>query len=262
MISPVPRVAAEDPTNILHRFRQFLWAITPVPPRTSVSESNLEKDLVICSRVYLRHDRVLWPLEPSYDGPFRVIFRGANTSLIQRGTREEVVCLERLRAVDQDTSPNKLCGSIPPSSPPRPPIFPFCIIPLPPCALPPNATTPSSTSNTVAERHSHSPPVPIIYIFPVVDAMPIFLTAWLAMLFFRHGHFLWRRYTPPLVQPGGTVAVLPPCSLLPCHAALLSAPHSLSIRCCDARGLSIASRVLEAKQLCPFFDWLAATETK
>nr|VZI02490.1 unnamed protein product [Spirometra erinaceieuropaei] len=39
MISPTPRVAVEDPTNLLHRLRQFLRTLSPVPPRPSVSKS-------------------------------------------------------------------------------------------------------------------------------------------------------------------------------------------------------------------------------
>ncbi|BHF84531.1 hypothetical protein SprV_0902768200 [Sparganum proliferum] len=46
-----------------------------------------------------------------------------------------------------------------------------------------------------------------------------------------------------------------------CHAAFLSASHSLSIRCWEARGLSLASRVLQANQRCPPSDWLANAET-
>ncbi|BHF82673.1 hypothetical protein SprV_0802581200 [Sparganum proliferum] len=80
MISPTPRVAVEDPTNLQHRLRQFLRIHSPVPPRPSVSESYLEKNLATCSHVYLRCDRVRRPLEPPYDGPFRVISRGTRTS--------------------------------------------------------------------------------------------------------------------------------------------------------------------------------------
>ncbi|BHF81061.1 hypothetical protein SprV_0702419000 [Sparganum proliferum] len=61
MISPTPRVAVEDPTSLLHRLRQFLRTLSPVPPRPSVSESYLEKDLATCSHVYLRCDRVHRP---------------------------------------------------------------------------------------------------------------------------------------------------------------------------------------------------------
>ncbi|BHF65278.1 Era Like 12S Mitochondrial RRNA Chaperone 1 [Sparganum proliferum] len=153
MISPTPRVAVEDPTNLLHRLRQFLRTLSPVPPRPSVSESYLEKDLATCSHVYLRCDRVRRPLEPPYDGPFRVISRGTKNFRIQCGTREEVVSVDRLKATVPDTPPDEPCGPLPPAPPPRPSIPPSRILPLPPCPQPTTATTPSSTNNT-------TPPTP------------------------------------------------------------------------------------------------------
>ncbi|BHF80129.1 hypothetical protein SprV_0702325300 [Sparganum proliferum] len=165
MISPTPRVAVEDPTNLLHRLRQFLRTLSPVPPRPSVSESYLEKDLATCSHVYLRCDRVRRPLEPPYDGPFRVISRGTKNFRIQRGTREEVVSVDRLKAAVPDTPPDEPCGPLPPvPPPPRPSIPPSRILPLPPCPQPTTATTPSSTNNTVTASHTHSTPVPPVYI--------------------------------------------------------------------------------------------------
>ncbi|BHF65772.1 hypothetical protein SprV_0200878500 [Sparganum proliferum] len=94
LISPTLRVAVEDPTNLLHRLRQFMKTLSPVSPRSSASESYLEKDLATCSHVYLRCDRVRRPLESPYDGPFRVISRGTKNFRIQRGTRE-VVSVDR-----------------------------------------------------------------------------------------------------------------------------------------------------------------------
>ncbi|BHF74698.1 hypothetical protein SprV_0501778500 [Sparganum proliferum] len=113
MISPTPRVAVEDSTNLLHRLRQFMRTLSPVPPRSSVSESYLVKDLATCSHVYLRCDRVRRPLEPPYDGPFRVISRGTKNFRVQRGTREEVVSVDRLKAAVPDISPDEPCGSYP-----------------------------------------------------------------------------------------------------------------------------------------------------
>ncbi|BHF72618.1 hypothetical protein SprV_0401568600 [Sparganum proliferum] len=164
MISPTPRVAVEDPTNLLHRLRQFLRTLSPVPPRPSVSESYLEKDLATCSHVYRRCDRVRRPLEPPYDGPFRVISRGTKNFRIQRGTREEVVSVDRLKAAAPDTPPDGPCGPLPPAPPPRPSIHPSRLLPLPPCPQPTTATTPSSTNNTVTASHTHSTPVPPVYI--------------------------------------------------------------------------------------------------
>ncbi|BHF74020.1 hypothetical protein SprV_0401710400 [Sparganum proliferum] len=49
VISPTRRVAVEDPANLLHRLRQFIRTLSPVRPRTSVSESYLEKQMAKCS---------------------------------------------------------------------------------------------------------------------------------------------------------------------------------------------------------------------
>ncbi|BHF70404.1 hypothetical protein SprV_0301345400 [Sparganum proliferum] len=148
MISPTPQSAVEDPTNLLHRLRQFMRTLSPVPPRSSASPSHLEKDLATCSHVYLRCDRVRRPLEPPYDGPFRVISRGTKNFRIQRGTREEVVSVDRLKAAVPDTPPDEPCGPLPSAPPPRPSIPPSRILSLPPCPPPTTPTTPSSISNT------------------------------------------------------------------------------------------------------------------
>nr|VZI24195.1 unnamed protein product [Spirometra erinaceieuropaei] len=116
MISPTPQGAVEDPTNLLHRLRQFMRTLSPVPPRCSASPSYLEKDLTTCSHVYLRCDRVRRSLEPPYDGPFRVISRGTKNFRIQRGTREEVVSVDRLKAAVPDTPPDEPCGPPTPCS--------------------------------------------------------------------------------------------------------------------------------------------------
>nr|VZH98154.1 unnamed protein product [Spirometra erinaceieuropaei] len=161
--------------------------------RPSVSESYLEKDLATCSHVYLRCDRVRRPLEPPYDGPFRVISRGTKNFRIQRGTREEVVSVDRLKAAVPDTPPDEPCGPLPPAPPPRPSIPPSRILPLPPCPQPTTPTTTSSTSNTTS----------------TVPSAPLRATFGLA---------------------GGYCSSSRLLALRLCHAALLSASHSLSMR--------------------------------
>nr|VZI00481.1 unnamed protein product [Spirometra erinaceieuropaei] len=112
MISPTPQGAVEDPTNLLHRLRQFMRTLSPVPLTSSASPSYLEKDLATCSHVYLRCARVRRPLEPPDDGPFRVISRGTKNFRIQRGTRE-VVSVDRLKAAVPDTPPDEPFGPYP-----------------------------------------------------------------------------------------------------------------------------------------------------
>ncbi|VDL99953.1 unnamed protein product [Schistocephalus solidus] len=89
---------AEDHTNLLHRLWQFRWTLYPVPLRPSTTASYIEKDLATCSHVYRRCDRVRWPSETPYDGPFRNVSREPKNFRIQRGTREEAVHMDRLKA--------------------------------------------------------------------------------------------------------------------------------------------------------------------
>ncbi|BHF58900.1 hypothetical protein SprV_0100185500 [Sparganum proliferum] len=158
MITPTPQGAVEDPTNLLHRLRQFMRTLSPVPPRSSASPSYLEKDFATCSHVYLRCDRVRRPLEPPYDGPFRVLSRGPKTFRIQCDNREEVVSVDRLKAAVPDTSPDEPCVPLPSASPHAASIPPSRISPLPSCSLPPTATT---NSNTSATRCIHSSTDPV-----------------------------------------------------------------------------------------------------
>nr|VZI49970.1 unnamed protein product [Spirometra erinaceieuropaei] len=158
MISPTPQGAFEDPTNLLHRLRQFMRTLSPVPPRSSAFPSYLEKDLATCSHVYLRCDRVRRPLEPPYDGPFRVLSRGPKTFRIQRDNREEVVSVDRLKAAVPDTPPDESCGPVPSAFPHAAFIPPSRIFPLPSCPPSPTATT---NSNTSANKFIHSSTDPV-----------------------------------------------------------------------------------------------------
>nr|VZH96060.1 unnamed protein product [Spirometra erinaceieuropaei] len=158
MISPTPQGAVEDPTNLLHRLRQFMRKLSPVPPRSSASPSYLEKDLATCSHVYLRCDRVRRPLEPPYDGPVRVLSRGPKTFRIQRDNREEVVSVDRLKAAVPDTPPDEPCGPQPSAPPHEASIPPSRIFPLPSCPPSPTATT---NSNTSATRFIHCSTHPV-----------------------------------------------------------------------------------------------------
>ncbi|BHF77224.1 hypothetical protein SprV_0502032800 [Sparganum proliferum] len=170
--------------------------LSPVPPRSSAYPSYLEKDLATCSHVYLRCDRVRRSLEPPYDGPFRVISRGTKNFRIQRGTREEIVSVDRLKAAVPDTPPDKPCGPLHPAPPPRNSIPPYRILPLPPCPQPTTATTPSN-NDTVTASHTHSTTVPPVYI--TRSGRHVHFHDRLITHDFIHHQLLQRRYAPPSV---------------------------------------------------------------
>nr|VZI49174.1 unnamed protein product [Spirometra erinaceieuropaei] len=186
MITPTSRGADETPDNLVHRLRQFMRSLSPVPPRTPMTESYVEKDLDKCTHVFVRCDRVRQPLESPYEGPFRVLARNTKTFRILRSDKEDVVSVDRVKAAvaeePPDLSQGQKCADpltpVPPSSlsrahspcplprpsHPLPSIPPSRILPLPPCPQPTTATTPSSTNNTVTASHTHSTPVPPVYI--------------------------------------------------------------------------------------------------
>nr|VZI47051.1 unnamed protein product [Spirometra erinaceieuropaei] len=199
MISPTPQGAVEDPTNLLHRIRQFMRTLSPVPPRSSASPSYLEKDLATCSHVYLRCGQVRRPLEPPYDGPFRVLSRGPKTFRIQRDNREEVVSVDRLKAAVPDIPPDEPCGPQPSVSPMQPlfhrPVFTLC----PPVRHlrlpPPTPTLPPPDLFTLLRT---------LYISLAVVVMYTFLIG-RSRISFRPVHILRRRFRRPPVSEGGTV---------------------------------------------------------
>ncbi|BHF68106.1 hypothetical protein SprV_0301113600 [Sparganum proliferum] len=168
--------------------------LSPVPPRSSASPSFLEKDLATCSHVYLRCGRLRRPLEPPYDGPFRVLSRGPKAFRIQRDNREEVVSVDRLKAAVPDTPPGEPCGPLPSASPMQPlfhrPVFSLC----PPARHlrlpPPTPTLPPPDVLTLLRT---------LYISLAVVVMYTFLIGW-SLISFGPVHILRRRFRRPPVS--------------------------------------------------------------
>nr|VZI50870.1 unnamed protein product [Spirometra erinaceieuropaei] len=95
MIIPTSRMADETTDNLVHRLRQFLRSLSPVPPRTRITESYVEKDLDNCAHAFVRCNRVRYPLKSPYEGLFRVLALNAKTCRILRGDKEDVVSVYR-----------------------------------------------------------------------------------------------------------------------------------------------------------------------
>nr|VZI01907.1 unnamed protein product [Spirometra erinaceieuropaei] len=191
MITPTSRGADETPDNLVHLLRQFMRSLSPVPPRTPMTESYVQKDLDKCTHVFVRCDRVRQPLESPYEGPFRVLARNAKTFRILRSDKEDVVSVDRVKAAVAEEPPDRSQGQtcadpltpVPPSSlsptrspcplpcpsPPLPSTPPSRTLPLPTCQQHPTATPSSTTARsqpfstvppayiTRSGRHVHFP---------------------------------------------------------------------------------------------------------
>ncbi|BHF59849.1 hypothetical protein SprV_0100281000 [Sparganum proliferum] len=98
MVTPASRGADETPDNFVHLLRQFMCSLSPVPPRTPMTESYVEKDLDNCTRVFVWCDRVRQPLESPYEGPFRVLARNVKLCRILRGDKVDVASVDGVKA--------------------------------------------------------------------------------------------------------------------------------------------------------------------
>nr|VZI50503.1 unnamed protein product [Spirometra erinaceieuropaei] len=110
MITPTSRGVDEAPDNILHRCRQFVRSLSPVPPRTPTTESYIEKDLDKCTHVFVRCDRKRQPMESLYKGPFRVFARNTKTFRILRSHKKDVVSADRVKAIVAEEPPDRSLG--------------------------------------------------------------------------------------------------------------------------------------------------------
>ncbi|BHF71576.1 hypothetical protein SprV_0401463600 [Sparganum proliferum] len=178
MVTPTSPGADEIPDNLVYRLRQFMLSLSPVPPRTPMTESYVEKDLDKCTHVFVRCDRVRQPLESPYQGSSRVLARNAKTCRILRGDKEDVVIVDRVKAAGAEEPPDLSQGQkcadpltpVPPyslspaNSPcplsrPSPPLAstpPSRMLPLPACLQHPTAT--SSSTITRSQPYSTVPP--------------------------------------------------------------------------------------------------------
>ena len=68
------------------------------PVRTQPQRKTyISKDLATSTHVFVRHDAVRKPLQPPYDGPYRVLKRAEKHYTLEVANRQEVVSLDRLK---------------------------------------------------------------------------------------------------------------------------------------------------------------------
>ncbi|KAM7313394.1 Transposon Tf2-9 polyprotein [Ixodes scapularis] len=96
--SPPSSESREDPSGYIDDLRQTFRLLRPVlPAQRSHRHVFVSQDLETCSHVFLRRDQVRRPLEPAYDGPFRVLNRQAKTFTLDLNGRRDVVTTDRVK---------------------------------------------------------------------------------------------------------------------------------------------------------------------
>lgn len=78
-------------------FRDAASAFAPVPAHHCLPRSYVPKDLMMAKYVFIRHDAHRSPLQPPYDGPFRVLEAGSKSFVVDMGGRRVRVTADRLK---------------------------------------------------------------------------------------------------------------------------------------------------------------------
>lgn len=94
-----------DPNSYASRLRQYMRDIRPSPTRQTCKLTHVHPDLATCDYVFVRVDAVRKPLQPPYEGPFRVISRKDKTFVIDRNGRKDTVSIDRLKVAYMHTRP-------------------------------------------------------------------------------------------------------------------------------------------------------------
>ena len=83
--------------------RGIAEAFAPIPTsRHCLPRSYVPKDLPSARYVFIRHDSHRTPLQPPYDGPFRVLEAGTKNFVVDMGGRPERVTVDRLKPAHLD----------------------------------------------------------------------------------------------------------------------------------------------------------------
>jgi cleavage and polyadenylation specificity factor subunit 1 len=98
--------------EFVEKLRQHMKDIKPV---TATHHTNnkvfIHKDLENSTHVFLRHDATKPPLDPPYDGPFKVLERNGKFFKIKLKNREDTVSIDRLKPayfLNNDTEETEL----------------------------------------------------------------------------------------------------------------------------------------------------------
>ncbi|XP_075533797.1 uncharacterized protein LOC142566801 [Dermacentor variabilis] len=102
------------------RLRDIMENLRTTPPRRAAPRVvHVPSELTSCRHMFVRHDAVHRPLQPPYNGPFRVLRRGEKQFTIDLRGRHEVVTLDRLKPAhirEADTVSHEPSSVTPPSN--------------------------------------------------------------------------------------------------------------------------------------------------
>ena len=140
--------ASVDPADYVHRLQRAMRQLAPAPTRSHDRTSQLHKDLLSCTHVFVRCDHVQPPLQPPYKGPYRVLDRADKYYTLDIKGKRDTVSLDRLKVAYLDVEhstdfspPSQTARHSNPDHPPKIPLLPPGAGPTRPAQQAPQQTT-------------------------------------------------------------------------------------------------------------------------
>nr|VZI36753.1 unnamed protein product [Spirometra erinaceieuropaei] len=131
------------PGDYVERLRSAMRNLRATPPRASPTNSFIPPDLDKCDFVLDRHDALRRPLQPPYDGPYKVLRRSDKDVVIERNGKTDTVSIDRVKPAYIDDSDHSSPQQRTPPQTLRPP--------------PPTGDSPPPVRRTRSGRHVHWP---------------------------------------------------------------------------------------------------------
>ena len=95
--------AVVDSSTFLTTLKNTMRNLRAVPPQeTSQPYTYVHKDLSTCTHVFIRTDAVRKPLQPPYEGPFKVLKRDTKYFTVELNGRTDNIALDRLKPAHVD----------------------------------------------------------------------------------------------------------------------------------------------------------------
>ena len=85
-----------DPTIYADRLSSYMQQLCPASPRLQSPSSYVPSNLPTCTHVFVHHDALRKPLQPPYDGPYKVLCRQDKHYTLEINGKHSTISLDRL----------------------------------------------------------------------------------------------------------------------------------------------------------------------
>ena len=99
---PSPTTSLPDPSEFLNKLKASFRTLAATPPRLTNRNANVPGGLSTATHVFVRHDAVKRPLQPPYDGPYKVVKRTDKHFTLSINGRNDTVSIDRLKPAHLD----------------------------------------------------------------------------------------------------------------------------------------------------------------